>query len=110
MRRIGWTDVHAAACVLGGLPVWARANAVDRMLTCAAAADAYRLRFGKAHPEWGNGSLFGMLRMAHDGFAEPDFSDPDYQQCVSEVLSALGRRHPYAQAKQVGMVGSGGGL
>lgn len=58
------------------------------MLERAEAADDYRKRFARAHPDWGNGSLMA-LAMREVLPPEPSYDDPDYCRCLATVLCAL---------------------
>jgi len=84
-------DLCAAARAILAVPVGARTAAMDRMLAQAQAADAYRKRFGRAHPRWGNGSLMGAAFQVPLP-PEPFLSDLAYLDCLSEALAALRRR------------------
>ncbi|MGC9420101.1 MAG: hypothetical protein ACP5EN_14150 [Rhodovulum sp.] len=52
------------------------------------AADAYRKRFHRAHPDWGNGSLMALAHR-EELPPEPPLDDPDYCRCLALVFSAL---------------------
>lgn len=87
MRPVSYGDVRAAALVLLGLPDVAREGAIRRMLTHASAADAYRKRYGRAHPLWGVGSLMTAAGISRR--AEPFLDDPEYCECLSTVFRAI---------------------
>ncbi|MCV2880990.1 hypothetical protein [Actibacterium sp. XHP0104] len=88
MRPVLHGDVVSAARALMGLPEAARRAAFQGMLVRASAADAYRKRFGKAHPEWGNGSLMAVALPGVKG-PEPFLDAPDYCRCLSLVFDML---------------------
>ena len=85
MRPVLMGDVVAAARVLMAVPPAARARLMAAMLAEAEAAEAC----GRAHPDWGNGSLMAVA-MARARVAEPALSDPAYRDCLVAVLEALG--------------------
>ncbi len=87
MRPVLYGDIRAAALVLLGLPEVARETAIRRLLKQASAADAYRKRYGRAHPFWGNGSLMSAAGMS--GRSEPFLDDPEYCECLSTVFQAI---------------------
>lgn len=89
MRPVLMGDVVAAARALMAVPPAARARLMAAMLAEAEAAEAYRRACGRAHPDWGNGSLMAVA-MARARVAEPALSDPAYRDCLVAVLEALG--------------------
>lgn len=88
MRPVQHGDVVAAARALLRLPETGRAAALRRMLAQARAADAYRKRLGKAHPEWGNGSLMAVA-LRGGVPPEPKLDVPDYCRCLVMVFEEL---------------------
>ncbi|MBB4022054.1 MULTISPECIES: DUF7742 family protein [Actibacterium] len=88
MRPVLHGDVVAAARALLPLPDCARAAALRGMLARAAAADAYRKRFGRAHRAWGNGSLMAVALPRVRG-AEPFLDDAEYCRCLALVFETL---------------------
>lgn len=88
MRPILYGDVVCAARALLELPEAAQRVALRAMLARAAAADAYRKRFGRVHPDWGNGSLMGVARR-RPLRPEPALDDPFYCRCLSLVFEEL---------------------
>jgi len=89
MRPVLHGDVVAAACALLPLAEEERAPALRGMLARAVAADAYRRRFGRAHPDWGNGTLMAVARRPGQGVREPFLDDPDYCRCMALVFETL---------------------
>lgn len=93
MRAIGHGDVVSTACAVLGLPSRARRRAVLRLLDQAHAADAYRKRFGRAHPIWGNGSLMAVARGVQVPGAgvrtEPRLGDLRYCRCLAQVFDII---------------------
>jgi len=91
MRPVLHGDAVAAARVLSALQPAAREGAIARMLSRAEAADAYRRRFARAHPRWGNGSLMAVA-LSERPAGEPPLDDPDYCRCLACVFLALAAR------------------
>jgi len=88
MRPVLHTDITAVAKTLLSIPENLRAERFYRMLVQAEAADAYRKRFGRWHPVWGNGSLLAAAAPATAG-AEPFLDDPEYCGCLAMIFEAL---------------------
>ena len=91
MRPVLHGDVSCAARALFAVPPEARAALCQRMLREAEAADRFRLRHGRLHPRWGNGSLMAVARR-YPMADEPGFDDAGYRRCFVMVLRALGAR------------------
>lgn len=77
-----------AARALLGVPSALRRAVLAQMLHKAHAADRYRKRTGDSHPIWGNGSLMSVARTGPLG-NEPDLGNPDYCECLVQVLEAI---------------------
>lgn len=88
MRPVLHGDVVAAAMALLQLPTERREAAFEAMLQKARAADAYRKRFGRGHPKWGNGSLMAVALPKVVG-PEPFLDNPDYCRCMALVFDRL---------------------
>ena len=88
MRRVLYGDVTAAARALLAVPVEARGPLLVRLFAEAEAADAHRLRTGRAHPHYGTGSLMSAA-LGHPVAREPFLDDPGYAACLAEVFEAL---------------------
>lgn len=88
MRAVTHGDTSSAARALLNVPSAIRRAVLSQMLHKAHAADRYRKRTGDAHPIWGNGSLMAVARMGPMG-NEPDLGDPDYCECLVQVLEAI---------------------
>ncbi|MBN7785262.1 hypothetical protein JYP51_10045 [Ponticoccus gilvus] len=88
MRPVLPGDVSAAARALLAVAPEGRAALAQRLLTEAAAADRYRRRFRRAHPDWGNGTLRAAA-LAHPVAAEPRLDDRDHLDCQFLVIEAL---------------------
>lgn len=89
MRPLLHGDVSCAARALLAVAPGKRAALCRRMLREAEAADRFRLRHGRLHPRWGNGSLMAAAR-GHPMADEPGFDDAGYRRCLVLVLRALG--------------------
>ncbi len=92
MRPVLPGDIAAAGCALLALPARKRPGVMLEMLHRAEAADRYRRALGRAHPDWGNGSL-GSVAMSLPRVAEPFLNDPDYVDCMLAVFAALKARN-----------------
>ncbi|MGD9862291.1 MAG: hypothetical protein AB7S99_03670 [Pseudodonghicola sp.] len=101
MRPVLHGDLSSAARALLAVPPAARAGLCARLLEQAEQADAFRLRNGRLHPRWGNGSLMAAARRQPLA-DEPGLDDPDYCRCVAMVLRAL-------IARRAGRGGEGAG-
>ncbi|WP_246107328.1 DUF7742 family protein [Puniceibacterium confluentis] len=84
------SDLNFAARALLSVPPEARHAAASRLLARADAADRYRRRFRRAHPDWGNGTLVSLTSSAPLPI-QPDLRDADYAACLIAVLRALAR-------------------
>lgn len=88
MRPITHGDVACVALVVQHLPARYRQSVIQRYLAQADAADAYRKRFGRVHPQWGNGSL--MAAVGVKGLQqEPFLGDLGYCRAFAAVLEVL---------------------
>ncbi|MCO0612009.1 hypothetical protein M8756_01710 [Lutimaribacter sp. EGI FJ00015] len=107
MRRITHGDVTTAARALIRHGPDQRGRVLATLLDRTRAADLYRRRFGRAHPQWGDGTLAAAA--CRGGFPdEPGLHVPDYLECLVLVLSALLARktYPCAQEMHFGVAGS----
>jgi hypothetical protein len=88
MRRVLHGDlVHLARVLLNRMPE-SRPAICRRAIAEAHAADKYRHRFGRRHPEFGDGSLAAWA-MRFPRPPEPPLDDPDYAACLCVVLTCL---------------------
>ncbi|MDU8911061.1 hypothetical protein [Aestuariicoccus sp. MJ-SS9] len=101
MRPVLIGDVTAAACALLAVPPARRTALARRLIAEAEAARRYQDGTGRAHPDWGNGTLMSAA-LAHPRRPEPRAGEPDFLECLMLVLAALrDRRHrPDAQPTQ----------
>lgn len=97
-------DLVMAARYLLDVPPQARARAIAGLLARTHAADRYARRFGKVHPEWGDGTL-RSASMRRGLPPEPPLRDREYLDCLIEVLTAL-RDYPDARPMHLGGAGS----
>lgn len=88
MRRVLAGDVQAAAGALMAWPASSRSEVLRGWLIRATAADRYRKRFGRAHPDWGNGTLMSLVRRGRHP-PEPSLGDMEYLRCCAVVLDGL---------------------
>ncbi len=88
MRPVLHGDVTTAARALYPLKPQARRAALSRWLAEARAAHCHVLRFGRAHPQWGTGSLMSRAGRQQP-VPEPALSDPHYLECLGLVLQGL---------------------
>lgn len=87
MRQLCHGDLSAAARALLRAPD--RAATMHRLLTQAHAADQFRKRTGRCHPNWGNGTLAASARTVPLP-PEPYLSDATYLACLAEVIAGIG--------------------
>ncbi|PSL20585.1 putative tail protein [Shimia abyssi] len=88
MWRVLAGDIVAVARWLQTLPQGQRAQAVEDVIERASAAHKFFRRFGRSHPDWGNGSLYGAITMPGAG-PEPSFSNVEYCRSTALVLMKL---------------------
>ena len=81
-------DLVAAGRALLPVPPICRTAHIATLIARSQAADKYRKRLGKSHPDWGEGSLMSCARQHPQPF-EPSLSNPDYAQALSSVLVEL---------------------
>ncbi|MDJ0821451.1 MAG: hypothetical protein QNJ09_06525 [Paracoccaceae bacterium] len=93
-------DLTLAARYLLTVPLGARWRAARDLMARADAADRYRRRFGRAHPDWGNGTLRAAAAK-RDLPPEPRVDDPVYCDCLILVLEALRNRRGQAEAQEM---------
>ncbi|MCR8546575.1 hypothetical protein M4578_01945 [Salipiger sp. P9] len=88
MRPVLHGDLICAACALLAVPRGQRWRFARDLVARADAADRYRRHLGRAHPDWGNGTLMAAA-LAHVLAPERRLDDPDYAECLILVLEAL---------------------
>lgn len=98
-------DILAVARVLLAVAPAARVVVLQRMLFRAHAAHRVSKRLGRAHGDWGSGSL-GDLAARQPQRREPFASDPDYLAVLELVIGALRRRGSHRKVRSdAGAVG-----
>ena len=97
-------DISTAARALLCLPAGVRWDRARDWVGQAGAARAYLEAQGRAHPEWGSGSLMARARKERL-LPEPTMDDPDYAACMILMLLAV-QAQPEAQLMQRGAAGS----
>jgi len=103
MRTLCHGDVVAAACLIRGLEGVTRRQALAILLERVEAADRYRKRTGRLHPDWGDGSLASAAMLAGARLHEPQLSDQRYLEALSAVFEAL-LEHRQTMAARSGTV------
>lgn len=88
MRAIHLSDIHFAACKLRCLPPREIEQRMARALAKAHIADKVRKRLGRAHPDFGLGTLISALDDGEPSHA-PDRCDRHYLNALSQVVAAL---------------------
>ncbi len=89
MRRVMIGDLIAAAKVISASSD--PADASQMLIRQADAAHRYAKRFGRPHPQWGNGSLMARaLAMASPGSA--DLADPRMLDALARLCATLSVR------------------
>ena len=96
MRPVLHGDIMVAARALLGVRDIEREAFFARLLRRASAAVAYRKRFRRAHPQWGNGTL-AAVAMPYVRGPEPFADTPDYCRCLSIIFCNL---HAWRMEKQ----------
>ncbi|MEJ2000205.1 MAG: hypothetical protein P8X77_02260 [Maritimibacter sp.] len=93
MRPVLPGDVIQAALALLAAPDPARVGLIRQMLDEAGQADAFRQSTGRAHPDFGTGSLMSAA-MTRPRAREPYWDDPDYARCLVMVLQVVTGERP----------------
>ena len=89
MRRILLADLAATAHLLARWPAAERPARLDMLLSQTQAADRFARRFGRPHPDWGDGSLLARA-LAQGNPPRPE--DHHYWASLSLVAAAIARR------------------
>ena len=91
MRPVLLQDVLAVARVLTVMPRCARQVHCRVVFERAQAADRFRSRFGKEHPEYGTGTLTAVVEgQAQDARAQ--LSNPEFLHSLRVVLRELAKK------------------
>ena len=89
MRRCLPGDLFEAAALLAGSPD--PVALISHLLDQADAAHRYAKRFGRAHPQWGNGSLMARA-LAQTGPRHSSLHCPRFLSALSLVADNLASR------------------
>lgn len=103
MRTILIGDVLAAARVATVVSQTERENTIWRLFAAADAADRYRLATGRAHPKWGNGTLFAAAKLASPA-ADSGRAPPFQVEGLHAVCKALERLSDLGQVAALDIV------
>lgn len=88
MRPVLPIDISNAARALLSVPHEMRQGFAARLVRNAAMADRYRKRFGRAHADWGNGTLMAAARMWPLA-PEPRSDNQAFLECQFMVFDAV---------------------
>jgi hypothetical protein len=89
MRAILIDDILALAHFLLPIPEPLRMRAVGALLAEAHLADQFRKRTGRAHSEWGNGSLTSAAVMRRGSVQAGIVSDLEYLAAIRAAVDGL---------------------
>ena len=92
MRPVQLADIEVAARVLMPIDPPARFRVMTEIVDRAVAADRYRKTCGRAHPDFGCGTLMSAAER-YEKIARPVSCGRDYLACVVIVASVLTDRH-----------------
>ena len=88
MRAVLHQDIVSLARCLLALPRKERRPFADLQVKLTDAADRYRVRFGRAHALYGNGTLASCCSQ-NESVSERRLDDPDYADCMIQALEAV---------------------
>lgn len=88
MRQVLHQDIVALARCLGPVSKACRRKFALVQIGLAHAADLYRIRTGRAHPVYGNGTLMSCLAGLPRG-DEATFDNLDFAECMVHALEAV---------------------
>ncbi len=91
MRAVTHGDAVAAASLIFRVSPESWETTLQTIFDRAHAADLYRKRLARVHPQWGNGSLMGAVVSETTVWPEPRLADPDYAEAMIAVLFAVMR-------------------
>ena len=81
-------DLHFVACVLRAAPLAIQGKMAQTIIIMADVGDRHRKRLGRAHPQFGAGTLTAAAQ--HFGAAQPpDFCDSAYVESLAILTKAL---------------------
>ena len=88
MRAVHLSDLNMAARTLLAVPQRGRRKLVQSLIHNAHVADKYRKKTGRAHPQYGDGSLCAVCQPMTK-VAMPDRCDPRYLDSLGIVIEGL---------------------
>mgnify|MGYP003630823097 CR=1 FL=1 len=88
MRAVHLSDLNLAARALLAVPDNGRRELLKYLIQYAHLADKFRKKTGRAHPQFGDGSLGAICQPAAMA-AMPDRCDPRYLECLGIVIEGL---------------------
>ena len=91
MRPLCISDLMVTARALISAPLGRRWPLARILVQQADAADRYRKKFRRNHPDWGNGTLMSVAH-SHVLKDEPRLNDPEFQDCLLMVFAAVQNR------------------
>lgn len=91
MRAVLLGDLLALVRVVKSVPAGDRLTLCRCIIRTAELADRYCRRLGRAHPDWGNGTLSGALPPGPVAPMGP-VDDPETAACLTMVLEQLALR------------------
>ena len=94
MRPVQVYDLTSVARVLLALPEGQRRVVSRRIVMAADVADRFRKKTGRAHPDFGTGTLQSAARGYRQAVEQASFNAP-FRACLSLVLDALAARDVY---------------
>ena len=99
MRRVLIADLIAASKALASIAPQRRAQTMQSWLHQTHAAHLYTKRLGKAHPNWGIGTLESRLARAALAARPPfDLGDANMLDALGHVIAALQTRRAHQGA------------
>uniref|UniRef100_UPI004038AAAC DUF7742 family protein n=1 Tax=Yoonia phaeophyticola TaxID=3137369 RepID=UPI004038AAAC len=88
VRAVQLADIEAAARALLVVPAHERAALATKICQRAQAADKYRRRLGRVHPDFGTGSILSAAARFRQA-PRPDRICSDYLGCFAQVCTHL---------------------
>ena len=94
MRAVHLSDLNLASRTLMVVAPSQRQAFAQGLLDAAHVADKVRKRTGRAHVQYGNGTLGGACQR-HPKAKMPDWCDSEYLDCMQMVIVALAGRNSH---------------
>lgn len=92
MRAVHLADIEVAARALAVVAPPDRQNRLLELMKNAHLADKVRKKFGKSHPEFGNGTLMSAA-LKGPLAPRPDYITTDFAACLRLVLAQVGGKN-----------------